>query len=244
MKYIEWNKFKNVKAFTTTRDVGNIGFQIGDEKEEVKKRRSIIANELKIPVEQMIFAHQCHSDIISEVTKNDVGKGSYDFKSGVDGDALYTKETNLALGILHADCVPLFFYIPSKEIVCVIHAGYEGTLKEITEKSIRFLKDKEQVDPNDIYVHIGPSRKFYSYKITQKEADAIISLRYEKSLKFNGNDILFDMPLMNYLQLLKEGVAIENITITEEDTYDNPKLFSAHQKTPLGRVASLIMRTN
>jgi len=52
------------------------------------------------------------------------------------------------------------------------------------------------------------------------------------------------MPLMNYLQLLKEGVAIENITITEEDTYDNPKLFSAHQKTPLGRVASLIIRTN
>lgn len=242
MKYIKWNKFKNVVAFTTTKNIGNVAYQVGDEKEEVSKRRLAVARDLKIPTEHMIFVHQCHSDIISEVTKNDIGKGSYDFESGVEGDALYTKETNLAIGILHADCVPVFFFIPSRKIVGVIHAGYEGTLKQITEKSIRFLKDKELVDPKDIHVHIGPSRKFYSYKISQKEADFIVSLGYEKSLKFNGDEIFFDMPFMNYLQLIKEGIAIENITITEEDTYDNPRLFSAHQKTPIGRVASLIMR--
>lgn len=242
MKYIEWNKFKNVTAFTTTREIGNVGYHVGNEKGEVAKRRSAITDDLKIPVENLIFVHQYHSDIISEVTKKDIGKGSFDFESGIEGDALYTKETNIAIGVFHADCVPVFFYIPSKEIVGVIHAGYEGTLKEITAKSMRFLKEMENVNPKDIRVHIGPSRKFYSYDISKQEADFIISLGYEKSLKLNGDKILFDVPFMNYLQLIKEGIQIENITITEEDTYDNPRLFSAHQKTPVGRMASLIMR--
>lgn len=242
MKYIEWKKFDNIRAFTTTREIGNIGYQVGNNYLGVRKARETIAEDLKIPEECIVFVHQTHSDLIKEVTFKDKGKGMLDFVSGVESDALYTKKTNLALGIFHADCVPLFFYIPKKKIVGIIHAGFSGSLKRITEKSIAYLKNEEKVNPKDIFVHIGPSRKFFSYKINKYDASLISALGYEKSLKFSGQHIFVDVPFMNYLQLLKEGVLPENITVTEEDTYDNPRLFSAYEKTPVGRMASIIMR--
>lgn len=242
MKYIEWTKFENVRAFTTTREIGNVAYHVGDSYENVRKARLTIAKDLGISEEKIVFVHQSHSDVIKKATLIDKGKGMLDFTSGIEADALYTKEINLALGIFHADCVPLFFYAPKNGIVGIIHSGFSGSLKEISKKSIAHIKEKEKVDPKDIFVHLGPSRKFFTYKITKNDASLISALGYEKSLKFNGSEILADVPLMNYLQLLKEGIPPQNITITEEDTYDNPRLFSAYEKTPIGRMASLIMR--
>lgn len=242
MKYIEWNKFNNIKAFTTTRELGNVGYQVGNDYESVRKVRTTLSRDLKIEEKNIVFVHQTHSDIIKEVNNKDLGKGMLSFESGVEADALYTKEKGIALGIFHADCVPIFFYIPSKEIIGIIHAGHQGTLKRIAEKSIEYLKKNEKVDSKDIHVYIGPSRKFFSYTIDKVDEDYIISIGYEKALKFNGDKVLFDAPLMNYLQLIKAGVKAENISITDEDTYDNPRLYSAYQKTPVGRMASIILR--
>ena len=242
MKYIEWTEFNNIRAFTTTRELGNVAYQVGNNYESVRKVRGIISHDLQLNEQNVVFVHQTHSDIIKEVTIKDLGKGMLSFESGIEADALYTKEKGIALGIFHADCVPIFFYIPNKEIIGIIHAGHQGTLKRIAEKSIEYLKKNEQVDSKDIYVHIGPSRKFFSYTIDKIESDYITSIGYEKALKFNGGEVLFDAPLMNYLQLIKTGVNPSNITITDEDTYDNPHLYSAYQKTPVGRMASIILR--
>jgi YfiH family protein len=244
MKCIKWNLSNKVIALTTTKEFGNLAYQVEDDYQVIRKRRKELAEILNIQERRMIFTHQSHSDTVKEVTSADEGAGMLNFTSGVSADAIYTKEKELALGIFHADCVPIFIYVPNKNIIGIIHAGHIGTLKCISEKFIMHLKDKEGIDPQDILVQIGPSHKFFSYIIDKSEAGIVENLGYEKALKFNEEIILFDEPFMNYLQLLKEGVLAKNIKISSEDTYDNNLFFSASKKTPDGRMVSIIVRRN
>jgi len=239
MKYISWNKFKDkITAFITTKEIGNMAFQVDDGK-DVLSHRETVSKDINIPSSSFTYVHQHHSDIILEVKKEDIGKGTKCFEDGLECDALYTKLRNVPLCIFHADCVPLFFYIPKKEIVGVIHSGYKGTLKEMTYKSIKYIIEKENVDPNDIYVYIGPSRKFFSFIISEEDTKEIINLGYEKSIKLTKGQYFFDMPFMNYLMLTKLGINPKNIEVCDIDTYDNPLLYSAYAKDN-GRLASII----
>ena len=164
-------------------------------------------------------------------------------ESGVDADALYTLEKGLAIGIFHADCVPVFIYVPSVHLVGIVHAGYEGTLKHIANKFINLIKIKYQLAGSDIYCHIGPCRQFFSFHVNEIEKEKIIASHAEKALRFNGeDDALFDMPFSNIIDLVDAGVPMTNITSCLIDTTDEPNCFSAHvQEKNDGRMASIIM---
>jgi copper oxidase (laccase) domain-containing protein len=139
MKTNNWNSNKFI-AFTTTKEFGNLAYQVGDNYLEVKGNRKKLSDLLDLPLENIIFTHQSHSDILKEVTTLDLGKGKDSFESGVDADALYTKDRNLAIGIFHADCVPIFLYHPNG-LVMIIHAGFISTNKHITySKYNQFIK--------------------------------------------------------------------------------------------------------
>ena len=86
-------------------------------------------------------------------------------KNKLKGDALITNLKNIALGILTADCAPIFIYDNKKKIIYAIHAGWKGDYKGILSKVIKFLlkKGSKLKDINEI---IGPciSKKNYEVK--------------------------------------------------------------------------------
>ncbi len=242
-KYIKWDIFPDISAITTTKDIGNMAYHVSSDPQLVRLRRGKVSSYLGIDNNRLIFTHQTHSDKIAEVTSRDIGKGSLDFESGVDADALYTLEKGLAIGIFHADCVPVFIYVPSVHLVGIVHAGYEGTLKHIANKFINLIKIKYQLAGSDIYCHIGPCRQFFSFHVNEIEKEKIIASHAEKALRFNGeDDALFDMPFSNIIDLVDAGVPMTNITSCLIDTTDEPNCFSAHvQEKNDGRMASIIM---
>lgn len=69
-------------------------------------------------------------------------------------------QKNLALGIFHADCVPIFIYVPSISLVGIIHAGEIGSFSKITRKAIAKIKETYKIKPTEIYAFIGPSSHF------------------------------------------------------------------------------------
>ncbi|MCD8209244.1 MAG: polyphenol oxidase family protein [Coprobacillus sp.] len=243
MKYFTWDKFKDdIIAVTTTREVGNIAFQLTDANhEEVAENRRGLCQDLGIDTAHLIMTHQSHSDVSKEVTIKDLGKGENAFE-GVDADALYTTERGIALGCFHADCVPLFVYIPKIPLVGIIHAGYPGTLKHITRKTIETLKEKYHVAGSDIFVHIGPARQYLSFVVDEVDKQKIFDAKCENSYRYNGEKGFFDAPFSNINDLIDAGVPYTNIDSCEIDTCDDPNCYSAWKKEKShGRMGSIIL---
>lgn len=235
MKYINYEFDNNVIALTTTKELGNVAFQVGDNKDDVINNRSILLKDIDIKDNHLVFVHQTHSDITAKVTYKDLGKGKDDFESGVEADALYTKEKGIALGIFHADCAPIIFYDPTVPLVGVIHAGHKGTLKHIAFKAIRYVVDKEKLNVRNIKVWIGPLRRKSSYFVNDDERMEIINSACPISNNY------FDVAFSNRMDLVCAGIADENIQDTNIDTYTDERCFSAYKKTPVGRMASIVM---
>ena len=252
MGSIKWSQFAEIEAFTTTRQNGvskqpfdsfNQAYYVGDNFEDVKHNREQIYKDFRIRSRHLITTHQNHSTVIVKVTAKDLGAGETSFESGITGDALYTYDKNLAIGIFHADCVPVFIYAKKAGLIAIIHAGQAGTLKGVTEKSIRHLIEKEGVSADDIHACLGPSLSF-SHNIVDADMKAkVIALGedYTHGLKETNGDTFLDIPLINFIQLRKAGVPSLNITMSEYCTYENNELFFSTKRNPLtGRHLSII----
>ena len=223
-------------ALTTTTDLGNMAYQV-DEGRNVKDHRLSLAQDLNVDLERFVFVHQHHSDQIAKVTLKDLGKGKDDFIDGVDVDALYTYEKNVPLCIFHADCVPIFFVDETSGLVGIIHAGYKGTLIHVAYKSIKKVIEDEGIKASNLRFFIGPYRMPQYFKIDENSKREIIEAGLEEAIKGEN----FDNGFANVLDLRKLGIKDEQIKFANFDTFTDDRFYSAYQKTPVGRLVSLIM---
>lgn len=233
----------NVLAICTNRldghstkpyDSFNLGYHVLDNKEDVDKNRDILANIMN--TKQVVFPNQTHSSNIIQVK---------DMNCNVsDCDALYTKEKDIAVGVLTADCLPILFYCPDKEIVGTIHAGWQGSVKEITYKSFEYLIKHENIDISKTKVYLGPSISRDVYEVDHDVYSKVLSLDYtflESCFKIKDNNKFnFDNVEFNLKQLEKIGIDYQNIQLSNICTYQNKDYFSYRQDNITGRQASII----
>ena len=222
-------------ALTTTTALGNMAYQV-DNGFNVKEHRLLLADSIGIPANKFTYVHQHHSDIIMEVKESDIGKGVDAFEDGLECDALYTKIKGIPLCIFHADCVPIFFVDEKTDLVGIIHAGFKGTMKHIAYKAIKEVVTKENLDIQDLKFFIGPLRMKQSFVVDEETRQTIIEAGFE-SIIIDGH---FDNGLANILDLQKLGVKDAQIQIANMDTVTDSRFYSAHLKTPVGRLVSLI----
>ena len=234
--YISFPLSNKCVALTTTTSLGNLAYQVDDGK-DVKIHRLLLADSIKTDFNRFVFVHQHHSDFISKVTLNDLGKGKDSFIDGVDVDALYTYEKNVPLCIFHADCVPIFFIDETTNLVGIIHAGYKGTLIHVVYKTIKKVLEDEKINPNNLKFYIGPYRMPKSFIVDDKSKQEIIEAGFKEAIK----DDYFDNGFANVLDLRKLGIKDEQINVSNLDTLTDDRFYSAYQKTPNGRMVSLIM---
>ncbi|HZJ89907.1 MAG TPA: peptidoglycan editing factor PgeF [Bacilli bacterium] len=252
MKFYKWERFKDIVAVTTLRTDGsssfpyatnNLAFHVGDDEEHVRANREKTFKALKIKANKIALTYQSHSDVTLEVKLKDGGRGFHAFEDGIVADALYTKEKNLFLGVYHADCVPVFVYAPESKIVGVIHAGEEGSIKNITGKFLETLIKKEKVDPQKVYALIGPSLSFSYRIITEEQAIEYANLGGDiaRAIKATSGKYFIDLPLLNFLQLRRLGVPVQNIDLSDECTYMQDDIYFSYAKAKTtGRNLSLI----
>lgn len=253
MQLHSWTLFeKNICAITTTRLGGisqppfndfNLAYHAKDSANHVEFNRKHLLSLIGLNSHQLVLTYQSHSDQLQKVSILDGGKGFTHFESGIPADALYTYEKNLALGVFHADCVPVFLYNPKQSWVAIIHAGTEGTLKKITLKCIQQLISNEQADPHDIYAYLGPALDFAHHPISEQRKNEIIALdsTFAFGIKSIAGQYFLDVPLLNMIQLRAMGIPFQQIENSNIDTYSNPELyFSYLREKETGRHISLI----
>jgi hypothetical protein len=71
-------------------------------------------------------------------------------------DALVTSEKDLLLLTTHADCVPIFLHDPVRQVIAIIHAGWEGACKGVCSEAVRVMKHSFHSNPGDITAAFGP----------------------------------------------------------------------------------------
>lgn len=241
MPIIRWNRFKEIDAGTPSREGGvskapyhslNLAFHVGDNYDHVKENRQRFLSMIGLPENRLVVCRQSHCDAIKKVTLADGGKGSASFETGVpDADALYTKDKRLALGVFHADCVPVLFYVPNAKIVGAIHAGWQGTLKEITYKALRHVMANEGVKPEDIFVYLGPAITREDLEIQDDVIQLAKKLPYGEQglVKRNGQTYL-DVYALNLLQLAALGIPKTQIDVTPYSSVKDAHLFFSYRR--------------
>ena len=70
-------------------------------------------------------------------------------------DGIITKSNKVSLGILTADCAPIFFIDIKKEIICAIHAGWKGAKNNIIKNGVKLMLEYGS-KLNNIISCIGP----------------------------------------------------------------------------------------
>jgi YfiH family protein len=239
-------------AGTTTRHGGtsippfdalNMAFHTGDDIESVHKNRQLFSKTIKVDIGKMIFSNQSHSTVLKKVTSKDAGKGVYAYEDGVAADALYTTESNLLIGVFHADCVPVFIFHPTLPLIAIIHAGTIGSLKGITNLAINQLVKETNIHPEELIAHFGPSLDFAHHPISEPRSVELLKSNpdYGAIIKKIGGTSYLDIPLLNYIQLVDAGLTPSNIHVSNLDTYSNPNdYFSFDRDQKTGRHISFI----
>jgi YfiH family protein len=221
----------------------NMAFHSGDDMASVHINRKMFSKMIQIDLNKMTFTNQSHSTVLKKVTSKDAGKGSYHYEDGIVADALYTTESNLLLGIFHADCVPVFIYHPSLPLIAMIHAGTIGSLKGITKLSVDQLVKENNVQPDELIAHLGPSLDFVHHPISEARKIELLTSNpnHGAIIKKIGGTSYLDIPLLNYVQLVDAGLKPKHIHVSNLDTFSNPSdYFSYDRDQKTGRHVSFV----
>tara|TARA_B100001027_G_scaffold42751_1_gene27550 strand:+ start:2358 stop:3113 length:756 start_codon:yes stop_codon:yes gene_type:complete len=187
----------------------------------------------------LILLNQIHSDKFFFINKRN-------YKTKLIGDALITNKKNIILGILTADCAPIFIYDPKLKFISAIHAGWRGIYKEIIKKVVKFLVNSGS-NPEDLVASIGPCINQKNYEIKSDFKTKFLKKNIKNKIFFKTVKKKTYFSLNRCVNYQLKNLGVKKIDVIDKDTY-NPKnfFFSARRaihnnENDYGRNISLIM---
>ena len=216
----------------------NCGLGSLDKKKNVIKNLNIAKKRIGCKKNNLLLLNQVHSNKIFKI--NNV------LKKKLIGDGFFTSKKNIALGILTADCAPVFIYDKKLKIIGAAHAGWKGAYKGIIKNLINSFK-KEGSNINNIIAVIGPCISKKNYEVKNDFVKKFLKKNKKNKIffDFNNKNIHFDLSHYIKHQLLSMG--IQRIEVIKKDTYAKKNNFFSSRRSSkkkfndYGRNISLIM---
>lgn len=219
----------------------NLGFNRGDSDENVHKNFSLMADALGVDKDRMCLSQQTHTTNVRVMTEADAGNGIIRPLPYTDVDGMITDVKGMTLVTFYADCVPLYFYDPVKQVIGLSHSGWKGTVGKIGLNTIRLMQDTYGCDVQDILCCIGPSICRDCYEVSADVAERFkVSFGAEKVVETgmlrksvmhpeDDDKYMLDLWKANELVFLEAGIPSENIEVTDYCTHCKPDLFYSHR---------------
>jgi hypothetical protein len=211
----------------------NMGFNRKDERENVLENFRRVCASLGIKLENLVFSNQVHDNRIRIVTEADRGKGILRDSDIVGYDGLVTNRREVALVTFYADCVPVFLYDSSKEVISLVHSGWRSTVKEISREAITVMKGAYGCNPGDIEAAVGPSIGSCCYEVgedTYKEFEERLPWALEHFKQTGAGKWKVSLQGIINHTLKDCGVAGENISMSNLCTRCFDELFFSHRR--------------
>lgn len=135
---------------------------------------------------QLVTLSQRHTDIIQVVQEKPRRravaarerrgpKQERDAALKLLGDALITGQPGLLLAVQVADCLPILLVDPRRRVVAAVHAGWRGTAKRVTEKTVGRMQQEFGSDPKTIVAAIGPGIHACCYQVGPEVVETLES---------------------------------------------------------------------
>jgi YfiH family protein len=182
----------------------NVGGTVGDEKVRVRENRQRSFSSFGRELSSIFDVWQVHS---AEVACADAPIEPD--KDLTQADIILTDRPEVTLYMRFADCVPLLFHDPVRQVIGIAHAGWMGTARGAGRAAVETMQSRYGSRPGDILAAIGPSIGPDHYEVGP---DLIASMR--QAFGKDTDDLVhsrdgrtyFDLWAANHLQLQKAGI--------------------------------------
>jgi YfiH family protein len=182
----------------------NVGGTVGDERERVRENRLRCFSAAGRDPQSLYDVWQAHS---ADVVVADSPHHSSPPEHKADG--IITDNPAVTLFMRFADCVPVLLYDPAKRAVGIVHAGWQGTVKQVAAEAVNAMRAAFGSRPEDLLAGIGPSIGPDHYEV----GPDVIAQVYQgfgdeadRLLPRHGEQRHFDLWAANRLALKKAGV--------------------------------------
>lgn len=219
LEYIQFKRlleYKNIQHCFTLKPLdfaGNSSYE--EKKAEVEKGLKLLSEEFKFDVKYICRPKQTHTDRVEKIEDGDEGIYIQKFDN-VDGFVTDKKNKVLMLGF--ADCTPLLFYDPAKNVIANTHSGWKGTVQTIGVKTVEKMMSEYGCKPEDIICCIGPHIRKCHFEVDKDVKDLFYNKfkdleGIEEIIKYNSENSKYyiDTAKINKQALLNIGLKQENI---------------------------------
>ncbi|HET8884671.1 MAG TPA: laccase domain-containing protein [Candidatus Saccharimonadales bacterium] len=194
-------------------DNGNMRFARGDDAETRQNRINFLTQVGIDPIEATLL--QVTYENVTDFTRYQVidddsqGEGMLEPVSSIEADALVVTRPDHAIFLPLADCVGAIVYDPVAEILMVSHLGRHSVEAQGAFKSVRYLQQQFGSVPTDLQIWLSPAVGSDSYPLQAFDNHSLQEVVIE--------------------QLLRAGVAFDQIEASSVDTAEDDNYFSHSQ---------------
>lgn len=214
-------------TFTTTIN-GNLAYHVPDLKENVDKNRKELALKHNFDLKNLIYMNQVHGNNVEVVTNN-----SPNLIDNCDG--IITKDKNLVLMVMVADCIPIIYMDKVQGVIAAVHAGRNSTFQKISLITAQKMINEFSCKVSNIEVILGPSIQKCCYEVSLELAN-IVKESFGKEF-VDGR--LIDLQGINKMLLQSQGITDIRIYNTCTKCSNEP-YFSFRKDKYSGRFSGLV----
>lgn len=186
----------------------NLGFNRGDERDNVLRNYQILADYFGVDRSRLTCTKQVHEAEVGIVTEREVGMGLGQPNSW-KVDAVVTNLPGVPLCGFYADCVVTILHDPVSRSIGVCHSGWRGTAKGILPKTVRVMGEQYGADPANIRAVIGPSIRSCCFETDWDVPEAMLEQMGEAVRSYlprRGDKWFPDLQGINQALLRQAGV--------------------------------------
>lgn len=211
----------------------NLSLTLPDDPEKVRKNYELWLQSLGISPRDVVMGLQTHTNHVVRVDERNKGQGLFR-KRMKDVDGLITNVPGVALVTYHADCTPVYLYDPVKKAIGMVHAGWRGTVQEISGVAVRKMEEKFGSNPKDMVAMIGPCISQEHFECDRDVVDAVhaMSVDAEEMISYDAPTGKYHVSIagVNRLVLQAAGILENNIDMQDTCTYGNPERYYSHRR--------------
>lgn len=230
-----------VRALTTTRQEGNLGYCLGSDYREVADRRQALMHQMGL-TEHPLWLDQIHGNAVVEITA-DTPRVNIPAKPTLPADGAWTTAVGIPCAILTADCLPVLLCDEAGTVVSALHGGWRSLHGGIIHRAMADIRPKAQ---GRILAWLGPAIGPTVFEVgAEVRAQFMqIDVRFAQAFKRHTTPgkFLADIYQIARLQLWAEGVTDiyggEHCTYTQSDQFYSyrKECHTGHWATLQGKV--------
>jgi YfiH family protein len=222
-------------AFSEVAD-GNMSLTVGAVDAAARGR---LAAAIRGAPTDLVFMQQVHGADVGVVGVADRGRGLRAHADGIPAvDALVTFDTDVALAVLVADCVPVVLSDPQRA-VAVIHAGRGGVVSGVVLVTVAAMDSPR---PDRMSAVVGPAIGGCCYEVEPELADRVSADQPAARAVTTWGTAALDLPAAVEAQLRAAGIT--DVRRTGGCTRcSGPRWFSHRRAPGQGRQAGAVVRS-